>query len=333
MKQGIKLSTFSLDAKRVIGIFKEISKIPHCSSNTAELFQFIVDFAKASQYKVLHDSAKNILCFRDNPKVCFQSHYDMVCIDTVFPIPLIIKDNKMSAKGSSLGADNGIGCAMMLALMEQGYCGEFLFTNDEEIGLIGANNLELDIVSPYLLNLDSESEGEVYIGCAGGFDVEVQIPHKRTELDAFTYKIVTQKFEGGHSGVDIEKGIKNAIIESIYYLSQYNVTLHKIDGGERRNAIPRDVSCIVSSPKRIDWTEDDRFKVEEIQNSDSLFNLDTVVKIFLAFSDGVRGWDYYNNVPNKSLNCALIKTDETFTSMVISARANSKDIFQRQESK
>jgi dipeptidase D len=326
-KREKQLLDFLLSSNRVIEIFKELSTIPHCSSNTKELYTYIVSFAKKHNYKIEFDDTYNILCSMENPKICFQAHYDMVCIDAEFPLKLLIEDDCMSAIGSSLGADNGIGCAIMLALIELHYSGEFLFTNDEEIGLIGANALNIPIISKYLLNLDSESEGDVYIGCAGGFDIDVEIINEKSSVKKNIYNVSTVGFKGGHSGVDIEKGINNAIIDSIDYINKHDCVMHSINGGERRNAIPRDVECIVSSDTKINWELHSNFSAKKIDLCKSEFSLEKIQKLLLPFSDGVRAWDSNNDVPRKSVNTALIKSDGNKSNIVFTARANTKDDF------
>jgi len=158
---------------RVIELFKEITKIPRCSGTHQPFINYVKEFAIQNNYICKIDNANNILCFKENQKsnICLQSHYDIVCLtDGVVP-EIVEVDGYLSAKNSTLGADNGIGCAYMLALMEEGQNAEYLFTCDEEIGLIGANNIEFDLESSFMLNLDSEEEAGICIGCAGGVDI------------------------------------------------------------------------------------------------------------------------------------------------------------------
>jgi len=198
----------------VIEIFKEICKIPHCSGNTEELKDFIVSFSKNFDYSVETDDAGNIMVRSKKSKITLQAHYDMVCIGQAPKIEPIEKDGWMSAKKSSLGADNGMGVAIMLYLIQAKKEADFLFTNDEEIGLIGAAALNLDINTSYLLNLDSEELGKVYIGCAGGEDIFVK---KSVEWESSPKSGNWFLFEysglGGHSGVNIADNIPNAITE------------------------------------------------------------------------------------------------------------------------
>jgi len=129
---------------------------------------FILSFARECGYKHKTDKAGNILCYQRKRDIALQSHYDMVCVGKAPNIEIIERDGFLSAKNSSLGADNGIGVSLMLWLMKNGYEAEYLFTNDEEIGLLGASKISLNIKSKYLINLDSEKSGEIFVGCAGG---------------------------------------------------------------------------------------------------------------------------------------------------------------------
>ncbi|MDQ7084322.1 MAG: hypothetical protein Q9M36_05050 [Sulfurovum sp.] len=125
----------------IIAHFQTLTQIPHCSENSEKLLAFLVDFAKERSYEVQVDSHRNILISKGNPKLCLQAHYDMVCMGKAPQIETYIEEDIMRAKDSSLGADNGMAIAMMMALMDKGEDLEFLLTADEEIGLIGANAL------------------------------------------------------------------------------------------------------------------------------------------------------------------------------------------------
>jgi len=120
--------------KQILEYFKQITKIPRCSSNTDKMKEFLVNFAKEKGYKVKTDEYGNILATSKNPKVCFQSHYDMVCIGEYKNIEIMEENGFLKAKNSTLGADNGIGIAIMMKLMDKKDL-EFLFTNDEEIAI------------------------------------------------------------------------------------------------------------------------------------------------------------------------------------------------------
>lgn len=165
----------------VIEIFKEITKVPRCSGEHQPFITYIQNFAQQHGYVCLIDSSFNILCKKEHSsaKLCLQNHYDIVClIDGTIP-EIIEEEGFLKAKNSTLGADNGIGCAYMLSLMKQGFDCEYLFTSDEEIGLIGANAVDFELQANYMLNIDSEEEGEICIGCAGGVDIFAAFTNKR----------------------------------------------------------------------------------------------------------------------------------------------------------
>ena len=225
---------------RVIEIFKTITKIPRCSGTYQPFIEYIKQFSLDNNYCCEVDNANNILCYKKDtqPKICLQSHYDIVCLeDGVIP-EVIEKDGYLKAKNSTLGADNGIGCAYMLALMEEGYAIEALFTSDEEIGLIGANNIEFALQSSNMLNLDSEAQAEICIGCAGGIDIFAtnnNSQYVENSDNKTLYEIEIQNLDGGHSGVDIDKNIPNAIKLITQTIKECDADLLDINGGERIN--------------------------------------------------------------------------------------------------
>ena len=296
----------------ILEYFKQITKIPRCSGNTQKLQEFLVEFAKKSGYKVKTDKYGNILATSDNPKVCFQAHYDMVCIGEYKNIEIVEEDGFLKAKNSTLGADNGIGIAIMMDLMKRGDL-EFLFTNDEEIGLIGAGNLELKPKAKKLINLDSEDEN-IYIGCAGGFDVEVNLETKKKPYFGEVYKIKVDNLPGGHSGVDIDKNHPNAIKEVTKQLKD-NWTLLSIKGGERRNSIPRECEALVISESKL--------KYPKVENKGKvLLNSNELIRFLKAVPNGVLGIDREFDVVSKSLNLAIVTNEK----VILSARANSKEL-------
>ncbi len=303
----------------VLEYFKQITKISRCSGNTKKMANFLVDFCNQNGYMTQTDNYGNILATSQNPQICLQAHYDMVCIGNN-NIEILQKNGYLKAKNSTLGADNGIGIAMMMALMNKYKNLEFLFTNDEEIGLIGAMNLELSPKASKLINLDSEDEN-IYIGCAGGFDVEIQIPTKRTPYHGEVYSIKIENLPGGHSGVDIDKNHPNAIKE-VSKLLKNDFSLLSIKGGERRNSIPMQCEALVVSPKKLNFPKKIQ-KGEIIQNSKLLINL------LQTLPHGVLNYNYEFCVPNKSVNLALVND----TKIILSARANNQKLIDELKTK
>ena len=157
---------------RFLGYFEQICSIPHCSYQAQKLGEFLLEFSKSRGFDTKIDENFNIHAIKGKPKICLQAHYDMVCVGEAPKIELENDGEFLSAKNSTLGADNGIGLAIIMDIMDETQDLEVLFTSDEEVGLIGANAFAGEICAPALLNLDSEDDSEVIIGCAGGLLAE-----------------------------------------------------------------------------------------------------------------------------------------------------------------
>jgi len=245
--------------------FAEILKIPHCSGNEQALGDYIVSRAEERGLDWKRDSVGNIVVSKKASPgregaagVILQGHLDMVCeknsdVDHDFstdPIQPEVQEGWIKAKGTTLGSDNGIGVAAALALMEEESLThgplEFLFTVDEETGLTGATRIQPDFLrGKFLLNLDSEEEGIFTIGCAGGADSEISLPlHRREAVEDEYYRLSITGLRGGHSGIDINQGRGNAIKLLARMLWQVSkkvpFSLVSVEGGNKRNAIPRE---------------------------------------------------------------------------------------------
>ena len=315
----------------VLEIFKEITKIQRCSGNHKAFIEYMKEISKKLEYACLVDEANNILCKKENSNsnIVFQSHYDIVCLND-FCIPQIIEDDTtLKAIDSTLGADNGIGCSYMIALMYENFDGEFLFTSDEEIGLIGANGLNLPINSKYMLNLDSEEEGKICIGCAGGVDIIAKNSNKKIvpnieNLDL--YEISISNLQGGHSGVDIDKNIPNAIKLIVKAIKECEGKLLDINGGERINSIPANVKAIIASKKTPQKTHDN-MKIERINTKSEHLNIydDEIINFLYNFENGVRDFNKELNVVQDSINLALIKTNIDEIVIEFSARSMNNE--------
>ncbi len=251
------------------GIFDEITRVPRPSKKEEKIRQYLLDFAAKHGIAVKTDAIGNVVMSRpaapgheDAPVVVLQSHMDMVCESNHpfdfdnNPITTVIDGEWVTADGTTLGADNGIGMAASLAAMidKDLVAGpiEALFTVDEETGLTGANNLGEGMLNgQILLNLDSEDDGEIFIGCAGGVDTVCTFNYKRSfaPSDFFYFRVDVSGGLGGHSGGDIHLGHANAnqlLARFIWDLScKYEISLIEIDGGNLRNAIPRAAHAVV----------------------------------------------------------------------------------------
>ena len=167
---------------RFLGYFEQICSIPHCSYQAQKLGEFLLEFSKSRGFDTKIDENFNIHAIKGKPKICLQAHYDMVCVGEAPKIELENDGEFLSAKNSTLGADNGIGLAIIMDIMDEAQDLEVLFTSDEEVGLIGANAFAGEICAPALLNLDSEDDSEVIIGCAGGLLAEFRREFEPCEL-------------------------------------------------------------------------------------------------------------------------------------------------------
>ena len=318
-------------SNNIIEIFKTITAIPRCSGTHQPFINYMQEISEKFGYLCLVDETNNILCKKENSsaKLAFQSHYDIVCLKDNC-IPQIVQNGDiLTALDSTLGSDNGIGCSYMIALMSEGYDGEFLFTSDEEIGLIGANNLALPLNASYMLNLDSEEEGEICIGCAGGVDIFGTNSNKKIvpnidNLDL--YEITIGKLQGGHSGVDIDKNIPNGIKLIAKTIKECNGKLLDINGGERINSIPVNVKAIIASSTH-PISSHENMKIEKIDAKSEHLNIydDKIIDFIYDFQNGVRAMNEELNVVQTSINLAIIKTGIDEIKIELSGRSMDND--------
>jgi dipeptidase D len=310
----------------IIEHFQTLTQIPHCSKLTDKLLEFIVSFSKQRGYEVQVDKVKNILISKGTPTLCLQAHYDMVCMGKAPILETYVEDGWMKAKDASLGADNGMAIAMMMQLMDEGKELEFLLTSDEEIGLIGANEVAFDLKSQYMLNLDSEDEAEVYIGCAGGVDITASKQDSYIEGTGSCYEVAVKGLPGGHSGVDIDKGIPSAIKVLGEYLHGHKITqLASMYAGERRNSIPANAVAIVRSELRLEKT--DMVQVRELTERPKVLSKGKkAIEMIHTFKHGVHAQNEELGIPDVSINLAIITADEKGGLLIeTSARAMDAD--------
>lgn len=264
-----------LEPQPLFNYFEDICQVPRPSKKEEKIRQFLLDFAAANNLPAKSDSAGNVLISkpampgRENaPTVILQTHMDMVCeknSDKVFdfdndPIQPLIEGNWVKAHGTTLGADCGIGIAAQMAVLTSNEINhgpiECLITVDEETGLTGAFALEKNFMTgSILLNLDSEDEGEIFIGCAGGIDTLAYFNYKneKTPDNSMAFKISVTGLQGGHSGDDIHKnrGNANKIINRFLWIAgrDYGMRISEFDGGNLRNAIAREAHAEVVIPE------------------------------------------------------------------------------------
>ncbi|MDR1983445.1 MAG: aminoacyl-histidine dipeptidase [Prevotellaceae bacterium] len=261
----------------VFKFFKEILNIPRPSKKEGKIINYLLNFAKEYNLQAKTDKTGNVLISKpatagneNLPTIVLQSHIDMVCeknSDVIFDfendaIQAYIDGNWVKAKGTTLGADCGIGMAAELAILasddiEHGNL-ECLFTVDEETGLTGASELEPNFFTgKILLNLDSEDEGEIFIGCAGGRNTIGKIAYTETATpeNVVAFRIDVKGLKGGHSGDDINKGLAcaNKVLNRLLYPFFDDIEINKFDGGNLHNAIAREAhAVIVISTDKVD---------------------------------------------------------------------------------
>lgn len=260
--------------KRVMDIFLEICQIPRPSGREEKIGEYLINFAKARGLAWKRDDAGNVLIskpatpgYEKCQTVILQAHQDMVCekeatLEHDFmtqPIETYVEDGWLKARGTTLGADDGMGIAMALAVMDasdiQHGPVECLFTTSEETGLCGAMGLKAGMMNgKMLINLDSEDEGEIFIGCAGGINTTITFDYKEEQVPQgyFFVQVGVDKLHGGHSGDDIDKGYANANKVLARFLNaamdKYDMRLCSIQGGNLHNAIPRDATAVIAVP-------------------------------------------------------------------------------------
>jgi len=316
---------------QIIDIFKEITSIPRCSGTHKPFITYMQNLSQEAGFLCIVDNHKNILIKKENSsaKLAFQSHYDIVCLSDNC-VPVIVQNGDiLSAENSTLGSDNGIGCAYMIQLILDGVDAEYLFTSDEEIGLIGANNLALELKAPYMLNLDSEEESGICIGCAGGVDIFATNSNKRivpNDENLDLYEISISKLQGGHSGVDIDKNIPNGIKLLAKTIKKANAKLLDINGGERINSIPVNVKAIIAS-KNLPIASHENMTITKIDTKSEHLNIydDKIIDFIYNFENGVRSLNKDLGVVQNSINLAIIKTRLDEIKIELSARSMAND--------
>ena len=255
--------------------FGEVALIPRGSKNETAIARYVMETAKRLGLNAKQDKFGNVVVKKPaSPgrehvrSIALQGHLDMVCeknADTVHdftkdPIEIVRKGNTLMANGTTLGGDNGIAVATNLAIMEDRSVVhgplEFVFTVDEETGLTGASNLGADFVeSRTLMNLDSEEEGALYVGCSGGRDTVGTwiVDFEKAPAQTVAVQLKVAGLRGGHSGLEIDKGRANAIKIAnrvIVSLSDLGARLSRFDGGNKRNAIPRETVAVLFIPAK-----------------------------------------------------------------------------------
>jgi len=368
----MKRTLGNLQPKRLWELFEDICQVPRPSKKEERILAFLIDFAKKHDLEYVQDKTGNLVIrkaatpgYADRASMVLQSHVDMVCeknegVTHDFekdPIKPRIVDGWVRGTGTTLGADDGIGIATQLAVLEADDIAhgpiECLFTVDEETGLTGAFNLEKGMLeSRILLNLDSEDDGQLFIGCAGGIDTLVTFKHDQveTERDHDAYKLSVTGLQGGHSGDDIHRGRGNAIkvINRILWNAErmFDIRIADFKGGNLHNAIAREAFALVTVPKRnkkafqelclelgkemqaaMKTNEPDmKVQVQEAEMPGKLMDSKTqnlLLNALYACPHGVMAWSA--DIPNlveTSTNLASVKTTDKEIIVVTSQRSS-----------
>ena len=358
--------------KKVINLFKEINGIPRCSGNEKQISDWLTSFGKQQGWETIQDEVGNVILkvpskngYANKPTIILQGHMDMVCVreegsnhdfckDPIFTYE---EDGWLKAKGTTLGADNGIAVALALAIATENDIAhpplELLFTVDEERGLTGAKSLKPDVLTgKFLLNIDSDCDGVFTIGCAGGKDTLIKVPltYDDTASNIPKFEIAISNLSGGHSGTQIKAQkpnaiqliarILNAIVDNENQMVEKDFRICSMKAGVAHNAIPTNASVIIATNNKelVLNTCDDflkifkkefgesepefTFNVEESQNNQKLLNYDLsrkIVKMLIALPHGV--FTMNKQFVETSNNLATINCDETLN-ILLSHRSN-----------
>ncbi|WP_452223147.1 aminoacyl-histidine dipeptidase [Lacinutrix chionoecetis] len=274
----------TLEPKQLWNKFADLNAVPRPSKKEERVIAFMKDFGRKLGLETIEDEVGNVIIkkpatkgMEDRVTIVMQSHLDMVHqknADTQFDfdtqgIEMYVDGDWVRAKGTTLGADNGLGVATIMAILESTDIAhpaiEALFTIDEETGMTGAMGLKGGLLTgEILLNLDTEEDDEIGVGCAGGIDVTATRTYKEEETPEFKigYSIVVKGLQGGHSGMQIHEGLGNAnkIMNRLLFdgFENFGLRISEIDGGSLRNAIPRESKAIVA----IDAMHEEAFVTE-----------------------------------------------------------------------
>ncbi len=263
----------NLEPKKVFHYFEEICNIPHGSRNTKQISDYLVDFAKAHGLTYYQDELNNVIIIKEASKgyenaepVIIQGHMDMVCekekgCDIDFEkegLRLYVEGDFVKAKDTTLGGDDGIAVAYALAILDSDELAhprlEVVITVDEEIGMLGAIDIDLSMLKGHtMLNLDSDEEGHFLTSCAGGMSMITELPVKRVSQSGLKMLLTVTGLEGGHSGSEIHKEHGNAnilmgrLLKQIMDITPFGII--SMDGGLKDNAIPRECNCEILLPE------------------------------------------------------------------------------------
>ena len=365
---------------RVFDIFAEICKVPRPSKHEEQISRWLQEWAAAHGIECFADEAMNVIMrvpatpgYEDHEGVILQAHMDMVCekngdVEHDFmtdPIETYIDGEWLKAKGTTLGGDDGIGISMALAAITdpelQHPAIECLFTVDEETGLTGAMKLQDGVLRhKKLINLDSEDDGQIFIGCAGGIDTLAKMHYEAIDKSQISnlksqiaIRLSVTGLQGGHSGDDINKGRANANQLIVWFLArilpQTDVQVASINGGNLRNAIAREAEAVITVPIaykeqiRIEWNrfvaqmegvfgeveKDMRLELETTDMPERFIPAEKAYRLIMALCECPHGMIAMSqDIPGlveTSTNLASIKMKESYVEINTSQRSSKEE--------
>lgn len=361
-----------LEPADVFGYFEEICAIPHGSRNTKMISDYLVAFAKKQNISYIQDDMNNVILFgegtcgmQNHPPVILQGHMDMVCEkDAGCPIDMAVEgldithdDTAVFARGTTLGGDDGIAVAMGMALLADKTIPhpplEIVITVDEEIGLLGANGIDLSALKGrMLINLDSEDEGVFTVSCAGGCTAGITLPVDRRAVYGPCVRLTVDGLQGGHSGADIHRNRGNANKIMGQFLDRIQkimpLCLTSLSGGAKDNAIPRscqatlvamgtnlerinDIAAALQEEIRQQYDEPDvlvqAFDVDALGgNSLSTESTAKIISLLCSVPNGVQSYSQdIEGLVQTSLNLGIAKLGDRFsTTFSVRSSVNSE---------
>lgn len=362
-----------LQPERVFYYFERLTRIPRCSMQEKQVSDYLYDWAREKRLEVIQDQSFNILIkkpgtagYETSPTVILQGHLDMVCeknLDTVHdflkdPLKLRVEGDDIYASGTTLGADNGIAVAYVMAILESRDLShpplEVLLTTNEETGMSGVQNFDCtELQGKILMNLDSDREGIFTAGCAGGGRIDFSIPvvQAAPQFKSF-YKLTIKGLKGGHSGTDIHRERGNAIklLGRILYDLDDRMDLMTLAGGSKSNAIPREswavigVDSAVNLPEFVNrWNKilhhelmfsdpGVQITLEPTQGSVSVYDRSTrerVIHLLNLIPSGPLNWDLEREIVVCSNNPGVLTTDVDRIILTCAPRSSVNSLFDR----
>ncbi len=367
-----------LQPASVFNYFEQICGIPHGSSHTEKISDYIENFAKEQKLDYKRDEVGNCIIYKkaalgyeSKETVILQGHLDMVCekeddceIDFEHEgLHLQVEDGVITAKGTTLGGDDGIAVAYMLAILSDNSIKhpalECVFTVDEEIGMLGAAVFDMSLIhGRAMINLDSEEEGHFLVSCAGGVTSTVHLPFERESEEKEAYAITVAGLEGGHSGAEIDKGRANANMvmgRVLNHMKKADRTLRivEINGGLKDNAIPRKSQAVVTvdSMQSLENVADkfNQILANEFKVTDKNIHIvvekqckkqipmdekstDRIIAALLNLPNGIQRMSFdMKGLVETSLNLGILKTEESFGEVRASFSVRSSVNSEKQE--